>query len=168
VITCNRIRSHATNAINAINGINAISHVINAISDKATNPILITHAILHRLSRSHLLHGVRRIGDLNNAARAALAPILGDNDAVVDRDGDVDDVTQPVSVTTINTMDGNAASLDSEMVGWGGDRRATGAAEPLDSGEGRGIADATTMTPMGGPGDDDVKAVGRFRRAGRR
>ena len=67
----------------------------------------------------------------------------------------------------INTTDGNAASRDSKMVGWGDDRRATGAADALDSGEGRGIAGATTTTPMGGPGADDVEAVGRFRRAGR-
>ena len=86
----------------------------HAIAWFATNPILITHAILHRLSCSHLLLGVRRISDLNDAARAALAPLLGDNDAAVDREGDVDDVTRPVSVMTINTMDGNAASRDSE------------------------------------------------------
>ncbi len=137
------------------------------IACDATNPILIAHAISHRLSRSHLLLGVRRIGDLNDAARAALAPLLGDNDAAVDRDGDVDDVTRLVSVTTINTMDGNEASRNSEMVGWGDDRRVTGAADALDSGEGRGITGATTATPMRGPGDDNVKAVGRFRRAGR-
>jgi hypothetical protein len=64
--------------------------------------------------------------------------------------------------------DGNAASLNSEMVGWEGDRRATGAVVTLDSGEGRGIAGATTTTPMGGPGDDNIEAVDRFRRAGRR
>ena len=128
----------------------------------------ITHAISYHLSCSHLLLGVCRIGDLNEAARAALAPLLGDDDTAVDRDGDVDDVTRPVSVTAINTTDGNAASRDSKMVGWGDDRRATGAADALDSGEGRGIAGATTTTPMGGPGDDDVEAVGRFRRAGRR
>ena len=86
----------------------------------------------------------------------------------VDCDGNVDDVTRPVSVTAINTTDGNAASRDSKMVGWGDDRRATGAADALDSGEGRGIAGATTTTPMGGPGADDVEASGRFRRAGRR
>jgi hypothetical protein len=131
-------------------------------------PILITHAISHRLSRSHLLLGVRRIGDLNDAARAALALLLGDDDAAVDHDSDVDDFTWPMSVTTINTTDGNVASRDSEMVGWGDDRRATGAADALDSGEGRGIADATTTTPMGGPGEDNVEAVGKFRRAGRR
>jgi hypothetical protein len=95
----------------------------------ATNPILITHAISHRLSRSHLLLRVRRIGDLNDAARAALAPLLGDDDAAVNLDCDVDDVTRPVSVTTVNTTDGNAASRDSEMVGWGDNRRTTGAAE---------------------------------------
>ena len=139
-----------------------------AIACDATNPILITHAILHRLSCSHLLLGVRRIRNLNDAARATLAPLLGDDDAAVDRDGDVDDVTRPVSVMTVNTTDGNAASHDSKMVGWGGDRRATGAADALDSGGGRGIAGATMTTPMGGPGDDDVEAVGRFRRAGRR
>ena len=96
---------------------------------RCDNSILITHAISHRLSRSHLLLGVRRIGDLNYTARAALAPLLGDDDAAVDRDGDVDDVTRPVSVTTLNTTDGTAASRDSEMVGWGDNRRATGAAE---------------------------------------
>ena len=94
-IACDRLQSHA-------------------IARCATNPILITHAISHRLSCSHLLLGVRRISDLNDAARAALAPLLGDNDAAVDREGDVDDVTRPVSVMTINTMDGNAASRDSE------------------------------------------------------
>jgi hypothetical protein len=30
-------------------------------------------------------------------------------------------------------------------------------ADTLDSGEGRGIAGATTTTPMGGPGDNDVE-----------
>jgi hypothetical protein len=49
----------------------------------------------------------------------------------------------------------------------GGDRCATGAVNALDCGDGRGIAGATTTT-MGGPGDDDVKVVGRFTRAGRR
>ena len=87
----------------------------------ATNPILIAHAILHRLSRSHLLLGVRRIGDLNDAARAALAPLLGDDDMAVDCGGNVDNVTQPVSVTAINTTDRNAASRDSKMVGWHND-----------------------------------------------
>jgi hypothetical protein len=70
-------------------------------------------------------------------------------------------------LTTINMTDGNAASRDSEMEGWGGDRRATGAADALDSSEGRGIAGATMTTPTGEPGHDDVEAVGRFRRAGR-
>jgi hypothetical protein len=52
----------------------------------------------------------------------------------------------------------------------GGNRRATGAVNALDCGDRRGIAGATTttMTTMGGPGDDNVKAVGRFARAGRR
>jgi hypothetical protein len=49
----------------------------------------------------------------------------------------------------------------------GGARRATGAVNALDCGNGRGIAGAMTTTTMGGPGDDDVKAVGRFARAGR-
>jgi len=109
-IACDRLQSHA-------------------IAWFATNPILITHAISHRLSCSHLLLGVRRIGDLNNAARATLAPLLDDNNAAVDCDGNVNNVTRPVSVTTINMADGNAASRDSEMVGWGDDHRATGAAE---------------------------------------
>jgi hypothetical protein len=34
--------------------------------------------------------------------------------------------------------------------------------------DGRGIAGVTTTTTMGGPGNDDIKAVGRFARAGRR
>jgi len=54
------------------------------------------------------------------------------------------------------------------MVGWGDNHHAKGAANALDSSEGRGIAGATTTTPMGGSGDDDVEADGRFRRAGRR
>jgi hypothetical protein len=93
---------------------------------------------------------------MEGRARAA----LGDDDAAVNLDCDVNDVTRPVLVTTINTTDGNAASRDSEMVGWGDNRRATGRL--------RGNAGAMTTTPMGGPGDDDVEAVGRFRRAGRR
>jgi hypothetical protein len=44
----------------------------------------------------------------------------------------------------------------------------TGAINALDCGDGRGIAGATTTTTMGGPGNDDVEAVGRFARAGRR
>ncbi len=50
----------------------------------------------------------------------------------------------------------------------GGDHRATGAVNTLDCGDGRGIAGATTTTTMGGPGNDNVEAVGRFARAGRR
>jgi hypothetical protein len=76
------------------------------IACDATNPILITHAISHRLSRSHLLLGIHRIGDLNDAARTALAPLLGDDGTAVNLDGDVDDVTWPVSVTTINKRTG--------------------------------------------------------------
>ena len=91
------------------------------IACDATNPILIAHAISHRLSCSHLLLGVRRIGDLNEDARAALSPLLGDDDMAVDCDGNVDDVTRPVSVTAINMTDGNAASRDFKMVGWHND-----------------------------------------------
>jgi hypothetical protein len=50
----------------------------------------------------------------------------------------------------------------------GGARRATGAVNALDCSNGRGIAGAMKMTTMGRPGDDDVKAVGRFPSAGRR
>ena len=53
------------------------------------------------------------------------------------------------------------------VVGWGGDRRATGAVNVLDCGDGRGITGVTTTTMMGGLGDVDVKAVDRFARAGR-
>jgi hypothetical protein len=49
----------------------------------------------------------------------------------------------------------------------GGDRRATGAVNALDCGDGRGIAGAMTTTTMGGPGNDNVEAVGRFARAGK-
>ena len=138
------------------------------IACNATNLILITHAILHRLSRSHLLLGVRRIDDLNNTARAAPTPLLGDDDAAVDYDGNVEDVTWPVLVIAINTMDGNAASRDSKMVGWWDDRRAIGVVDALDSGEGRGMASPMATMLMGGPGADNVEVVNRFRRAGRR
>ena len=49
----------------------------------------------------------------------------------------------------------------------GGNRRVTGAVNALDCGDGRGVAGAMTTTTMGGPGDDDVEAIGRFVRAGR-
>jgi hypothetical protein len=42
-----------------------------------------------------------------------------------------------------------------------------GADNALNCGDGRGIAGATTMTMMGGPGDINVEAVDRFARAGR-
>ena len=54
------------------------------------------------------------------------------------------------------------------MEGWGDDHCAIGVVDALDSGEGRRIASAMTTMPMRGPGSDDVEAVGRFRRAGRR
>jgi hypothetical protein len=44
----------------------------------------------------------------------------------------------------------------------------TGAVNALDCGDGRGITGATTTTTMGGHGNDDVEAVGRFARVGRR
>ncbi len=43
----------------------------------------------------------------------------------------------------------------------------TGAVNALECGDGRETASATTTTMMGGPGDDDVEAVGRFARAER-
>ena len=43
-----------------------------------------------------------------------------------------------------------------------------GAVNALDCGDGRGIAGATMTITMGGSGDDDVEAVDRFARAGRR
>ncbi|KAL3810854.1 hypothetical protein ACHAXA_005854 [Cyclostephanos tholiformis] len=65
------------------------------------------------IPRPHLILGARRIDDINDAARAGLASLLppadgenGGGDAAIDRD-DVDD-DRPVSVTTINMMDGNA------------------------------------------------------------
>ncbi len=50
----------------------------------------------------------------------------------------------------------------------GGNRRVTGAVNALDCDDRRGIAGATTTTTMGGPGNNDVEAVGRFARARRR
>jgi hypothetical protein len=50
----------------------------------------------------------------------------------------------------------------------GGNRCVMGAVNALDCGNGRGIAGAMTTLMMGGPSDNDVKAVGRFARAGRR
>ena len=84
---------HATNVIShlshATNAINAISHAINAISDECDkSDTYHTCDITSLISHPHLLLGVRRIGNLNDAARATLAPLLGDNDAAVDSDGD--------------------------------------------------------------------------------
>jgi hypothetical protein len=50
----------------------------------------------------------------------------------------------------------------------GGNRHATEAVNALDCSDGRGIAGAMTTTTMGGHGDDDVEAVVRFARTGRR
>jgi hypothetical protein len=48
----------------------------------------------------------------------------------------------------------------------GGARRATGAVNALDCGDGRGIAGATTTPMMGGPGNNDVESVGSRGRGG--
>jgi hypothetical protein len=71
-----RMRSHTTNAINAI------LHAIDVISDECDIPDTShTCNIASLIPRPHLrLLGVRRISDLNDAARAALAPLLGDDD----------------------------------------------------------------------------------------
>jgi hypothetical protein len=96
---------------------NAISHAIYAISDKCEkSDTYYTCDIALLIPRPHLFLGVRRIGDLNDAARAALAPLLGDDDVAVDRDCDVDDIARPMLVTTINTMDGNAAEPRGDVV----------------------------------------------------
>jgi hypothetical protein len=72
-----RMRSHTTNAMNAI------SHAINVISDECdisdTSHTCDIASLIPRPRHLRLL-GVRRIGDLNDAARAALAPLLGDDD----------------------------------------------------------------------------------------
>ena len=91
---------HATNAIShlshATNAINAISHAINAISDECDkSDTYHTCDITSLIPHPHLLLGVRRIGNLNDAARATLAPLLGDNDAAVDSDGDVNNIARP-------------------------------------------------------------------------
>jgi hypothetical protein len=99
------MRSHLSHAT-----IIAISHAINAISDKCDkSDTYHTCDIASLIPRPHLFLRVRRIGDLNDATRAALLPLLVDDDAAVDRDCDVGDVARPVSVTTINTTDRNAA-----------------------------------------------------------
>ena len=71
--------------------------------------------------------------------------------------------------TTKRHNDGDAWHDDGVPRSWdgGGDRRATGAVNALDCGDGRGVAGATTTTTMGGPGNVDVQAVNRFARAGR-
>ena len=80
----------------------------DGVGDDANGTTTTTTTTTIAIPRPHLLLGVRKIGDLNGAARAALAPLLGADDAVIDRDDDVDDA-RPVSVTIINATDGNAA-----------------------------------------------------------
>ena len=123
-LTCTVLNAHmhVTNAIShlshATNAINAISHAINGISDECDkSDTYHTCDIASLIPRPHLLLGVRRIGDLNDAARAALTPLLGDDDAAVDCDSDVNDVAWPVLVTTINTTDGNAADPRGDVDG---------------------------------------------------
>jgi hypothetical protein len=101
------MRSHLSHATKAIH---AISHAINAISDESKkSDTYHTCDITSLIPRPHLLLGVRRIGDLNGATRAALAPLLGNDDAAVDSDGDgngdgdVNDVARPVSTLRPST-----------------------------------------------------------------
>ncbi len=58
--------------------------------------------------------------------------------------------------------DSNARHEDGDPRLWDG-----GAVNALDCDDGRGIAGVTTATTMGGPGDVDVEAIGRFTKAGR-
>jgi hypothetical protein len=110
-IACDLMLSHISHATNAI----------NAISDECDkSDTYHTCDIASLIPRPDLLLEVRRIGDLNDAAKAALAPLLGNDDAAVERDGDVDDVAWPVSVTTINTTDGNAAEPRGDVDGRNG------------------------------------------------
>ncbi len=83
-------------------------------------------------------------------------------------EGDGKQVATLASITAkrVQRLVANGRSEDNDPRG--GDHCATGVVNALDCGDGRGIAGATTMTTMGGPGDNDVKAVGRFARAGRR
>jgi hypothetical protein len=69
-----------------------------------TNPILITHAISHRLYPVPTSSS-----GYDDAARATLAPLLGNDNAAVDCDCNIDNVAWPVSFTTINTTGGIAA-----------------------------------------------------------
>ena len=108
------MRSHLSHATNAIN---AILHAINAILEKCDKSNTYhTCDIASLIPRPHLFLGVRRISDLNDAAKAALAPLLGNDDVAVDHDCDVNNVAWPVLVTTINTTDGNAAEPRGDIV----------------------------------------------------
>ena len=94
---------------------------MNAILDECDkSDTYHTCDITSLIPRPHLLLGVRRIGNLNDAAKAALAPLLGDDDTAVDRHGNVDEVARPVSVTTIITTDGNAAEPRGDVDGKNG------------------------------------------------
>jgi hypothetical protein len=70
-----------------------------------------------------------------------------------------------IAARQVRPLIADGQSKDNDLRG--GDRHAMGAVNALDCGDGRGIAGATMTTTMGGPGNDDVEAVGRFARAGR-
>ncbi len=71
-----------------------------------------------------------------------------------------------IAARRVRRLVANGRSKDDDPRG--GNRCATGAVNALNCGDGRGIASATMTTTMGGPGNDDVEAVGRFARAGSR
>ncbi len=81
-------------------------------------------------------------------------------------DGGQVDTLARIAARQVRRLVADGQSKDDDPQG--GARRATVAVNSLDCGNGRGIAGATMTTTVGGPSNDDVKAVGRFARAGRR
>ena len=102
--------------------------------------------------------GVVAVGGLLIAVPTVVEASEGDGRRVVTQAG--------IAARRVQRLVADGRSEDNDPRG--GDRRATGAVIALDCGDGRGIAGATMMTMMGGPGNNDIEAVVRFARAGRR
>ncbi len=101
--------------------------------------------------------GVVAVGGLLIAVPTVIEASEGDGGRVVTQAG--------IAARRVRRLVADGRSEDDDPRGSA--RRATGAVNALNCGDGRGIAGATMTRTMGGSGDDDIEAVGRFARAGR-
>jgi hypothetical protein len=144
-------------------------------SEKKFDPTSVTSAITRTLDcltlllidQIYLPKHIRKGPTRGRAHRAYRGLLIAVPTVVEESEGDGGQVATMAGIAArqVRRLIADGQSEDDDPRG--GARRAMGAVNALDCGDGRGIAGATMTTTMGGPGNDDVKAVGRFARAGR-